>query len=261
MTNISDANAGLLGEFIRAHRERILPIHVGLPTGTRRRTKGLRREELASLCRISTTWLTWIEQGRTQGVSAATLARIAEALQLTYAEREYLFDLAEMRDPQHGNHAGEAVAYGALQTALNKICSPAYLLDKTWDMLAWNPEASALFAPWRGPDDSERNLLRYMFLDDGAQALVVDWELRSQRLVAEFRADINIALTQAAMHEFANNLCAQSDAFRALWQRQDVLEREGGRRVFQHPTGGAVSYEQLTLRVANSPSLKLVMLI
>src|SRR6195952_3282947 len=90
----------LLGDFVRSHRERLTPEQAGLPRGVRRRAKGLRREEVAALCGISPTWLTWIEQGRAVSLSAGTLARLAHALLLTAAERAYLFDLAALRDPE-----------------------------------------------------------------------------------------------------------------------------------------------------------------
>jgi transcriptional regulator with XRE-family HTH domain len=246
---MSISNTPLLGEFIRAHRERLSPAQVGLPPGLRRRAKGLRREEVASLCDISPTWLTWIEQGRTQAVSARTLARIAAVLMLTQAEREYLFGLAGLRDPEQPAQSGGMAVQATLAKAVDSILAP------------WNRPAGELFAGWLGRDALAGNLLRYMFLDPGARALVADWPIRAQRLVAEFRADASTGLEQPGTRTFVEELRAQSKEFDTLWRQQDVLEREGGERAFNHPTRGRVVYQQLTLRVTNSPDLKLVILL
>lgn len=255
----------LLGEFIRAHRERLSPEQAGLPRGLRRRAKGLRREEVAALCGISPTWLTWIEQGRALSLSVGTLSRLAEALALTGAERAYLFELAALRDPEAAGdaHAARdaAALHGTLADAVAKIRSPAYVLDAAWDAVAWNRPAAALFEAWLGKASASRNLLSYMFLDPSARRLVDDWPGRSRRLVAEFRADRSASLQEPPTREQVSALRQASPAFDELWRQQDVLEREGGERVFVHPTQGRVVYRQLTLRVAHSPQHKLVMLI
>lgn len=268
-------NAPLIGEFIRIHRERLSAPQVGLSFGLRRRAKGLRREEVASLCGISPTWLTWIEQGRASSVSAATLSRIATVLQLKQAERDYLFDLAGMHDPEQPEQIDNLALLETLQQAVERVQSPAYVLNRSWDVLAWNRHASDLFGMWLPravdiqPEDEEEeteepsppNLLRFMFLDAHARKLVVDWKQRAERLVAEFRADASAELEQEAMQAMVQDLCGQSADFDALWRRHDVLEREGGERTFHHPQYGQLLYQQLTLRVAHAPDFKLVMLI
>jgi transcriptional regulator with XRE-family HTH domain len=177
-----------LGEFIRAHRERIQPGSVGLPAGGRRRTPGLRREELAQLCEVSPTWLTWLEQGREVSASGKMLARLAEVLRLSVAERAYLFSLADRLDPHHednGDGAGEA-----LDEIVAAINAPAYILDRQWDAVAWNAQAATLFGGWLDVAHDapfKPNLLRFMFRAAAARGLIVGWEDRAQRLVAEFR--------------------------------------------------------------------------
>ena len=278
-------NAPLIGEFIRIHRERLSAPQVGLSFGLRRRAKGLRREEVASLCGISPTWLTWIEQGRATSVSAATLSRIATVLQLKQAERDYLFDLAGMHDPEQPEQVDSLALFDTLHRAVERVQSPAYVLNRTWDVLAWNRHAADLFGAWLaiapateieieveiGIEEGEEeaaidetpppNLLRFMFLDMHARKLVVDWQQRAARLVAEFRADASAELEQEAMQAMVQELCEQSTEFDALWRRHDVLEREGGERTFHHPQYGALLYQQLTLRVAHAPDFKLVMLL
>ena len=155
-----------LGDFIRAHRERTTPASVGLPGGGRRRTPGLRREELAQLCEVSPTWLTWLEQGRPVSASGKMLARLAEVLHLSAAERGYLFGLAERLDPQ--GEADGAPADDALDAIVAAVGAPAYILDLRWDAVAWNGAAAGLFAGWL--DGPSPNLLRFMFQSAAARA-------------------------------------------------------------------------------------------
>ncbi|MFS2006747.1 helix-turn-helix transcriptional regulator [Duganella sp. CT11-25] len=251
-----------LGEFIRAHRERIKPASVGLPGGGRRRTPGLRREELAQLCDVSPTWLTWLEQGREVSASGKMLARLADVLQLSAAERAYLFSLAERLDPHHDDEGDSAEE--ALDAMVAAINAPAYILDRQWNAVAWNAQAAALFGGWLDVDREAQvkpNLLRFMFRTAAARGLIVGWEDRAQRLVAEFRADIGKHAGDQTLASLIADLSAQSDEFRQLWSLQDVVGREGGLRCFQHPRQGELSFNQVTLHPAKRHDLKLVMLL
>lgn len=251
--------ARALGAFIRAHRERLSPAAAGLAPGPRRRTPGLRREEAAQLCGVSPTWYTWIEQGRPVSVSADALARIATALQLTRAERAYLFELAAQRDPAEPATAGTGVPDALLRTVA-LLDAPAYLLDRQWNAVAWNAQAAELFVGWLAPG-GDCNLLRYVFCSAEARALIVDWELRARRLVAEFRADCIRHLHEAPTRALIDTLRAASAPFAHFWDSQDVGEREGGARAFAHPTRGRLIYDQLTLKPVPREDLKLVALI
>lgn len=254
-----------LGEFIRAHRERIKPDSVGLPGGGRRRTPGLRREELAQLCDVSPTWLTWLEQGREVQASSKMLARLAEVLRLSAAERAYLFGLADRLDPHHDDDGGDAV--DALDAVVAAIVAPAYILDRQWDAVAWNPQAAQLFAGWLAPRPQplqpppRPNLLRYMFVDAAARGLIVDWPERARRLVAEFRADIGRHASEQPLAGLITELSESSAAFAELWTLQDVVGREGGLRRFRHPRQGDLAFNQVTLHPAKRHELKLVMLL
>ncbi len=251
--------ARALGDFIRAHRERLTPEAVGLAPGPRRRTPGLRREEVAQLCGVSPTWYTWIEQGRQVSASADALARIAVALRLSRAERAYLFELAAQRDPAEPELATADVP-DTLVTAVQLVSAPAYVLDRQWNALAWNEPATTLFTGWLdGAHD--RNLLRFTFLSPAARRLIVDWDTRARRLVAEFRADSIRHLNDAPTRTLIDALVAGSEAFAHYWASQDVVEREGGERAFDHPRDGHVVYQQTTLKPAHREDLKFVMLI
>lgn len=249
-----------LGEFLQAIRKRGTPEAFGFPAGPRRRIKGLRREEVAQLAAISTTWYTWIEQGRDVNMSADALLRLAQALKLTKTERAYLFDLAGRRDPQ-GHIQEEDLASATLTDLLASIQIPAYILGSTWNVLAWNKEAEDLFGDWFTQESAiAPNLLRLVFTHTNAQTFIVDWEARSRRLVAEFRADCRSRLDEPELQALVNELSQASTAFEQFWKQHDVLERQGGLREFNHTKEGLLRYMQVTMRPVDQEQLKLVML-
>ncbi len=247
-----------LGEFIRAHRERLAPAAIGLPAGSRRRTPGLRREEVAQLCGLSSTWYTWIEQGREVSVSPQALARLANALRLGRAERAYLFELAAKRDPDPGADEVELPA-GALR-CVELISSPAYVLDRSWNARSWNAQAQRLFAGWLD-QPGERNLLHFIFLEPAARSLIRGWEERARRVAAEFRAARSAHLGDPGLRRLVEHLRQGSREFARFWDEHAVLGREGGERTFDHPKDGFQRYEQLTFNLAGSPDFRLTILV
>jgi transcriptional regulator with XRE-family HTH domain len=242
----------LLGEFIRAHRERVRP---RAATG-RRRTSGLRREELAALAGISVTWCTWIEQGRAVQASPEALGRISQALSLSRAEHDYLFKLAGRLDPE-GSRGPSADAPPSLIAAVKAIEYPAYGLDRLWNACCWNEAAARLFRGWLD-GDCQRNLLRYVFLEPSARDLIPSWEDRARRLLAEFRADFARTFRDAQVKIFVQALRGESAFFAEAWDEQAVQTREGGLRAFNHPHDGLVRFIQHTFAPAERPDHKLV---
>ncbi|WEX11217.1 helix-turn-helix transcriptional regulator [Chelativorans sp. AA-79] len=248
-----------LGDFVRALREKTKPSDIGLPAAGRRRTPGLRREEVAQLCGLSVTWYTWLEQGREMALSAAALARLASALRLGRAERAYLFELANRRDPEQGGSGREPVP-AAVIASVGTISAPAYLLDHTWTARAWNRAAERLFTGWLDrPGD--RNLLRFIFLEPAARRLIRDHEARARRVAAEFRADVSGRMGDPAVRGLIEELRQRSPDFTRFWNEHWVLGREGGERTFDHPADGFLRYEQVTFALAGHPDLKLTMLV
>ena len=208
-----------LGEFVRSARSRITPQMAGLPEGSRRRTC-LRREEVAQLCGISVTWYTWIEQGREVSVSPSVWSRIAGVLQLARAERAYLFELADCADPQPPrDDAGGAP--GPLRACVDAIRAPAYVLDRAWNLLAWN---EPLRCSTTGPC-AIRAQSAALYLPGPGRELVVDWEQRARRVVAEFRADAGAHLDEPR-RAGAGGRCWES-VFAHWWTRHAVVEQEG----------------------------------
>jgi len=248
-----------LGAFVRSARANMTPQRAGLPDGARRRTPGLRREEVAQLSDISVTWYTWIEQGREVSVSPSVWARLATVLQLSRAERAYLFDLAECTDPQQPRDDGpESVAL--LRTCVDAIDAPAYVLDRCWNVLAFNEAMDRLFEQWPSTTD-QPNLLRFIFLNPQARRLVVDWDQRARRVVAEFRADAGAHLDEPDVFAVVDTLVRESATFAHWWTRHAVVEREGGARGFEHTHRGRLDFQQITFRLATHPDFKLVMLL
>jgi len=251
-----DDSRALLGRFVRARREALEPV----AAGRRRRTPGLKREELAERAGISATWVAWIEQGRAVQASAHALGRLGRALALSPAERAYLFELAGRRDPEALEPVRRAAPPAALLAAVQAVGHPAYGLDRLWNACCWNGAAERLFAGWLGPG-GERNQLRYLFLAPEAGRLLPDWRERTRRVAAEFRADFGRSLGDPQVRSLVEGLATESRAFAEAWSDTSVLAREGGLRVFDHPADGRLAFDQHTFTPAERPDHKLVLLI
>jgi transcriptional regulator with XRE-family HTH domain len=248
-----------MGAFLRAHRERLSPKALGLPSAGRRRTPGLRREEVAQMSEVSTTWYTWLEQGRPVHASIAVLTRIAEALQLSRAEKLYLFEIA--RSPgSDENERCESEAPTVIKDLVNQMPLPAYILDRQWNAVAWNRKAAMLFRPWLIESD-DRNLLRFVFLNRHARVLIVDWKMRAKRLLAEFRSDAGRHLNESPTLRLISELQNGSKFFAKVWNEQDVRGREGGTRTFRSTSGAVSTYSQVSLVPSVNTDLKFVALV
>ncbi len=260
MIDRSPRQQRVLGEFLRTHRARLSPAGLGLAAGSRRRTPGLRREEVAQRCGLSVTWYTWLEQGRDVAASPQALASVAEALALTPAERAYLFRIAGRVDPAAPPADGVvADVPPSLAEALGSIAGPAYVLDRLWNARACNQAARRLFVGWL--DGEEPNLLRYVFLNPVARRVIPDWRERARRVLAEFRAESGPHLDDPALAALVDDLRARSDFFARCWGEHEVVVPAGGERIFEHPRQGRLSYEQVAFTLASRVDLKLVMLV
>jgi hypothetical protein len=243
-----------LGRFLRAMRERC-----PAEGGGRRRTPGLRREELAIRAGISTTWLSWLEQGREANPSPHALARLARALGLSLAERAYLFELAGRTDPEAPGLPDHEGPPESVRIMVEMAPGPAYGLDRAWRATCWNAAAERLFPGWLDAG-GERNLLRYMFLRHEARAMLPDWFDRARRLIAQFRADHAGRHADPLSARVVADLRNASVDFAAMWDEQVVQGREGGVRRFDHPWDGHLAFRQFTWLPADRPDCKVVML-
>ena len=244
-----------LGAFVRARRESITP---DVP-GRRRRTPGLRREELAARAGIGVTWVAWIEQGREVRASAETLARLADGLSLTRAERAYLFTLAARHDPADPFATRPTEAPAAVTALVQGLNWPAYGLDAAWTVCCANAAARRLFVGLFDAGE-QPNLLRYIFTAPQARALLPDWAERCQRVLAEFRRDYGRLLGDPRVAGVVAGLRETSEAFRHSWDQQAVLAREGGLREFLHPEDGLMHFTQHTLAEVERGDFRVVFL-
>src|SRR5512140_2569117 len=184
---MTDANS--LGTYLRDRRAKLDPTAFGFPL-QRRRTPGLRREEVAQRANVSATWYTWLEQGRGGAPSADVLDRIARAMMLTDVEREHLFLLGLGRPPEARYRAPDGIS-PRLQRVLDTLeFSPAFVRTATWDIVAWNRAAAAVLTDYSTLPDGQRNVLRMIFRDSRVRAAQSNWQSVARYVVASLRADV-----------------------------------------------------------------------
>jgi transcriptional regulator with XRE-family HTH domain len=247
----------LLGTYLRDRRTRLDPAAFGFPAG-RRRTPGLRREEVAHRSNISATWYTWLEQGRGGAPSADVLHRIAGALMLTDIEREHLFLLGLGRPPEVRYKAAEGVT-PRLQRLLDALDgSPALIKTATWDVVAWNRAAAAVLTDYGALPPGQRNILRLIFGDPRVRAAQHDWESIARFVVGAFRADAARAGAVSEVGQLVDELCAISAEFEALWRENDVRGHGEGVKHLRHPILGELALEYSAFAVDGRPDLSMI---
>ncbi|MFF4950480.1 helix-turn-helix transcriptional regulator [Streptomyces chattanoogensis] len=244
-----------LAEFLRSRRERITPREAGIPAGPRRRTPGLRREEVAQLSGVSVTWYTWLEQARDITVSRQVLTSLARALMLSSVERRHLFALADEQPPEQPPGSGPGPALQRLVDALEP--HPAYLLDANWDLVGWNRAEAGLIGDPAQLDPAERNLLWLVFSDPALRTLLVDWEGQARDLVAQFRADTRGQFGRPRFEWLTGELRQRSPEFRTWWEAHDLADFGSSRREFAHPAAGALTFDYVKLAALDAPGVKL----
>ena len=252
---MTDENS--LGTYLRDRRARLDPTAFGFPL-QRRRTPGLRREEVAQRANVSATWYTWLEQGRGGAPSADVLDRIARAMMLTDVEREHLFLLGLGRPPEARYHAPEGIS-PRLQRVLDTLkYSPAFSRTATWDVVAWNTAAATVLTDYGTLPEGQRNVLRMMFRDSRVRAAQSNWRSVARYVVASFRADVARAGAARNVHSLVDELCATSPEFAAMWRDNDVQGHGDGVKVLHHPTAGPLSMEFSAFAVDGRPDLNMV---
>ena len=251
------ANENLLGTYLRDRRAKLDPTAFGFPLA-RRRTPGLRREEVAQRANVSATWYTWLEQGRGGAPSADVLDRISQAMLLTAAEREHLFLLGLGRPPEVRYHPPEGIT-PRLQRLLDTLDhSPAFIRTATWDVIAWNRAAAAVLTDYSTLPEGQRNVLRLMFQDSRVRAAQSNWRNVARYVVASFRADVARAGAARNVQSLVDELCATSPEFAAMWRDNDVQAHGDGVKVLNHPTAGPLSMEFSGFAVDGRPDLNMV---
>ena len=249
-------NGNQLGTYLKDRRSKLDPAALGFPM-TRRRTPGLRREEVAQRANVSATWYTWLEQGRGGAPSTDVLNRISRALMLTTVEREHLFLIGLGHPPEVRYQATEGIS-PRIQRVLDALeFSPAFVKTVTWDLVAWNRAASALFGhDALGPE--QRNILRRIFLDPQARAAQLDWQSVARFAVAAFRADTVRAGASANVEALVDELRRLSPEFKVMWRENDVRSHGEGIKQLRHPVAGLLALEYSAFSIDGRPDLSLV---
>lgn len=242
-----------LGAFLRSRRERLAPADAGLPATGRRRTPGLRREELALLAGISATWLTYLEQGRDVRPSGQVLDALARALRLTGAEREHLHRLAG---------GGKTPGESAVEEAAPEVAgvpallggNPAYVTGICYDVLALNTAAEELL-PGIAPGG---NIVRWLFTEAAAREVLVDWEQEARAVLARLRAIAGRHPDHPRVTRLVAELTEASPEVRAWWPQYDVQFSHAGHKRLRHPRLGEITVAHAAFHVAERPEQTLV---
>lgn len=247
-----------LATFLRTRREKLSPADVGLPPGSRRRTSGLRREEVAILANVGVAWYTSLEQGREIRPSRSVLTSIAEALLLTPDEKRHLFLLADQPLPAAPPPFQERVSQPLQKIVDDLQNNPAYVLGRRWDLLAWNRAAELVFSFSQISPPHSRNLLWYIFTGPRRKEIYLDWEQIAENVVAQFRADLARYPGDDWFTALVEDLQATSPEFRRLWSQYNVLSKVDGPKLIGHPAAGPLVLEHTSLSVSSQPDQRLM---
>ena len=249
-------NSSSLGAYLRNRRTKLDPASFGF--SGRRRTPGLRREEVAQRANLSATWYTWLEQGRGGSPSADALDRIARALTLTDVEREHLFLLGLGRQPAVAHRSSEAIT-PRLQRMLDTLTySPAIVRTATWDVVAWNRAAACVLTDYGALAPDQRNILRMIFCDRRVRAVQAEWEAVARFVVRAFRIDAARAGIDVEVAPLVDELCRSSPEFDSMWRDNDVQTHGEGIKRLSHPQLGPISMEYSAFAVDGRPDLSLI---
>ena len=248
-----------LTHFLRTRRARLSSAEFGLPSNGRRRTLGLRREEVAALAGIGLTWYTSLEQGKDIRVSTSFLERLARALRFTAAERAYLFTLAQQRLPPFPKSDPLPEAGERLKLILNAIECPAYARNSRFDVLAWNMANTRIFGDFGLIPLRERNVIWLMFARSYHRRNMPDWETDARNLVAKFRMSFGQATELENYRALISKLESVSPEFTHLWGQHDVSDLGEGATRFLSPRDGELRFQHYTFAPEFLPDLRIVM--
>jgi transcriptional regulator with XRE-family HTH domain len=247
----------LLGGFLRSRRESLGPQQVGLASGARRRTPGLRREEVAQLSGVSVTWYTWLEQGRDISVSRQVLESLSGALRLTPAERRHLFALAGVALPDEP--ARRATVNPTLRALVDTLePNPAHVINACWDLLAYNRAYERLVGGLDELPDEARNSIWLLFTRPAMRTLLVDWQREAREIMGQFRASAGRNPDDPRTAALISALTETSPTFAAMWSEHPIQSFTPATKHFLHPRAGRVDVNYTKLAVADDPTQHLV---
>ncbi len=246
-----------LGGFLRDRRARLVPPVDGPSPPSRRRTPGLRREEVAARAGVSITWYTWLEQGRGGPPSEEVIERLARALELDRTDREMLYLLAQQRPPPVDCGGASPSVPSTVQAVLDALTVPAFVKTAAWDIVAWNQPMTALNDFGKLPV-RDRNVLRRTFLDPAMKTHTPDWEASARAAVAIFRMDVARTGGSPEAAALEAELCAASEDFRRMWADNEVRAAGMSSKRVVHPLVGALGLTSSAFSVEGAEGLSLV---
>lgn len=247
-----------LSEFLKSRRARLAPSAVGLPELGRRRTPGLRREDVAALAGLSATWYTWLEQGRDVRASDRVLESLSRTLRLSVEERDYLFSLAQHRPaPLQPMRSFEIPP--AVKRTLDALHMPAQIITPRWDLIYWNPMAASTFRDYATMHPKERNLIRILLTNPIFQEIPEDFEAMAKRILAKLRVDYSQAAGDPEFDSLIRELNEISPAFKRLWPSPEITGRSEGVHLLRHPKLGGMTFEHTSYVVEGAPALRVVL--
>jgi transcriptional regulator with XRE-family HTH domain len=255
VTTTAPPHRAALGEFLKARRAHLSPEEVGLPPGFRRRTAGLRREEVALLAGVGVTWYTWLEQGRSINVSSQVLDSVARTLRLNGIEREHLYQLAEAA-PKFSATA-TTVPEPVLQVLASLDPLPASVINSRFDVIARNAAYQDLFHAWHAMPCVHHNTLWCCFAEADGREFLANYDEEMPHLVARLRADYAKHIGDPIWEEDIQRLCERSQLFAELWARHDVAGPAARLRKFLHPTVGLLNLVNTELAVSSEADLRI----
>ncbi len=252
---MTDTTRSELGDFLRSRRARLTPKALGLPAGRRRRTAGLRREEVAELAGIGVDWYIRLEQGRSVTPSVTTVDALARALRLNKAEHAHLRTLA--RNAGRRPFVRETVP-DALRRIVQGLNQPAYVTGRRWDVLAWNEAADEIFGFSQLPEDERNTLLSVLTRPESKRLFGDGWAELARRMVAQFRATHDLWAGDPAFVELLERLRRGCPEFEGWWKAHDVGSGVSGQKLMSHPTKGKLRVEHAAFHFNDDPALKLI---
>lgn len=249
-----------LGDFLKTRRAKILPSQVGLPEGLRRRTPGLRREEVSFLSGVGLTWYTWLEQGRPIQISAQVLESLARTFMLDKEEAIHLYTLAKQAPPASLSIVNNTVT-PMLQHVLDNLeFSPATILDSYWNIIAWNKAAAKIIFDYGKIDACKRNLIRIMFTNEEYKETIPNWNSVAQDMIARFRATYGKFTGDLWGENFVNELRSESTEFDSWWIMHNVKTDDEMFKNINHPILGSLKFEYTAYQVLSENNLRMTIL-
>ncbi len=256
--NIEEHRYKELADFLKTRRAKVLPTQVGLSSSTRRRTLGLRREEVAQLAGVSITWYTWLEQGRTIHVSAQVLESLSRVLLLNTQERIHLYLLANQ--PLPADIPGcQGTVSPILQHVLDSLMlCPALMTDQRWNVVGWNNAAGVVLGDFGNMNARQRNIVWAMFTDKRYKQLFVDWDLHAKGLLGRFRSTCGQYIEDPWLVQFIDDLKMQSTEFRLWWPLHEIESNSEKYKQLNHPFAGLLDFEVSNFDVSDNSGLKMI---